>query len=119
VGFDQGGLLTDSVRKHPRSVLLLDEIEKEHPDIFSIRLQVMDYATLTDNNGKNADFRNVILIITSNAGTTELNRVVIGFGDRAKDTRSISRDAINRLFCAEFKNRLDASITFNSLTLKS
>ena len=116
VGFDQGGLLTDTVRKHPHSVLLLDEIEKAHPDIFSILLQVMDYATLTDNNGKKADFRNVILIMTSNAGTTEMNRGVIGFGDRAKDTRSKSRDAINRLFSAEFKNRLDAIITFNSLT---
>ena len=116
VGFDQGGLLTDAIRKHPHSVLLLDEIEKAHPDIFSILLQVMDYATLTDNNGKKADFRNVILIMTSNAGTTEMNRGVIGFGDRAKDTRSKGRDAINRLFSAEFKNRLDSIITFNSLT---
>jgi ATP-dependent Clp protease ATP-binding subunit ClpA len=116
VGFDQGGLLTDAIRKHPHSVLLLDEIEKAHPDIFSILLQVMDYATLTDNNGKKADFRNVILIMTSNAGTTEMNRGIIGFGDRAKDTHSKGRDAINRLFSAEFKNRLDAIITFNSLT---
>ena len=116
VGFDQGGLLTDAIRKHPHSVLLLDEIEKAHPDIFSILLQVMDYATLTDNNGKKADFRSVILIMTSNAGTTEMNRGVIGFGDRAKDTLSKGRDAVNRLFSAEFKNRLDAIITFNSLT---
>ncbi|MBI5739643.1 MAG: ATP-dependent Clp protease ATP-binding subunit ClpA [Nitrospirae bacterium] len=116
VGFDQGGLLTDAIRKHPHSVLLLDEIEKAHPDIFSILLQIMDYATLTDNNGKKADFRNVILIMTSNAGTTEMNRGVIGFGDRAKDTRSKGLDAINRLFSAEFRNRLDAIITFNSLT---
>ncbi|MBI5408692.1 MAG: ATP-dependent Clp protease ATP-binding subunit ClpA [Nitrospirae bacterium] len=116
VGFDQGGLLTDAIRKHPHSVLLLDEIEKAHPDIFSILLQVMDYATLTDNNGKKADFRNVILIMTSNAGTTEMSRGVIGFGDRAKDTRSKGKDAVNRLFSAEFKNRLDSIITFNSLT---
>jgi len=116
VGFDQGGLLTDAIRKHPHSVLLLDEIEKAHPDIFSILLQVMDYATLTDNNGKKADFRSVILIMTSNAGTTEMNRGVIGFGDRAKDTLSKGKDAVNRLFSAEFKNRLDAIITFNSLT---
>ena len=116
VGFDQGGLLTDTIRKHPHSVLLLDEIEKAHPDIFSILLQVMDYATLTDNNGKKADFRSVILIMTSNAGTTEMNRGVVGFGDRAKDTLSKGRDAINRLFSSEFKNRLDAIITFNSLT---
>ncbi|RJQ49855.1 MAG: ATP-dependent Clp protease ATP-binding subunit ClpA [Nitrospiraceae bacterium] len=116
VGFDQGGLLTDAVRKHPHSVLLLDEIEKAHPDIFSILLQVMDYATLTDNNGKKADFRNVILIMTSNAGTTDMSRGVIGFGNRVKDTQTKGRDAINRLFSTEFRNRLDAMITFNSLT---
>lgn len=116
VGFDQGGLLTDAIRKHPHSVLLLDEIEKAHPDIFSILLQIMDYATLTDNNGKKADFRNVILIMTSNAGTTDMSRGVIGFGDRAKDTRSKGMDAINRLFSTEFRNRLDSIITFNSLT---
>ncbi len=118
VGFDQGGLLTDAIRKHPYSVLLLDEIEKAHPDIFSILLQVMDYATLTDNNGKKADFRNVILIMTSNAGTGEMSRSVIGFGDRSKDKRSKGRDAINRLFSNEFRNRLDSIITFNSLTPK-
>ena len=116
VGFDQGGLLTDEIRKHPHSVLLLDEIEKAHPDIFNVLLQIMDYATLTDNNGKKADFRNVILIMTSNAGTTDMSRGVIGFGDRAKDTRSKGMDAINRLFSTEFRNRLDAIITFNSLT---
>ncbi len=116
VGFDQGGLLTDNIRKHPYSVLLMDEIEKAHPDIFSILLQVMDYATLTDNNGKKADFRNVILIMTSNAGTNEMSKSSIGFGDRSKDTRSKSTDAINRLFSAEFRNRLDSIITFNSLT---
>ena len=119
VGFDQGGLLTDAVRKHPYSVLLLDEIEKAHPDIFSILLQVMDYATLTDNNGKKADFRNVILIMTSNAGTNEMNKNTIGFGDRSGDTLSKGKDAVNKLFSAEFRNRLDSSMTFNSLTQKT
>jgi ATP-dependent Clp protease ATP-binding subunit ClpA len=116
VGFDQGGLLTDAVRRYPYSILLLDEIEKAHPDIFSILLQIMDYATLTDNNGKKADFRNVILIMTSNAGSAEMSRDVIGFGDRTKDTHSKAKDAINRLFNPEFRNRLDATIGFNSLT---
>jgi ATP-dependent Clp protease ATP-binding subunit ClpA len=115
VGFDQGGLLTDSIRKHPYSVLLLDEIEKAHPDIFSVLLQVMDYATLTDNTGKKADFRNVILIMTSNAGARDMDRNTIGFGDRSSDTRGKSRDAVNRLFSPEFRNRLDGIITFNSL----
>jgi ATP-dependent Clp protease ATP-binding subunit ClpA len=116
VGFDQGGLLTDAIRKFPYSVLLMDEIEKAHPDIFSILLQVMDYATLTDNNGKKADFRNVILIMTSNAGTSDMSKNVIGFGNRTKDTRSKGKDAIKKLFNPEFRNRLDATITFNSLT---
>jgi ATP-dependent Clp protease ATP-binding subunit ClpA len=116
VGFDQGGLLTEAVRKHPYSVLLMDEIEKAHPDIFSILLQVMDYATLTDNNGKKSDFRNVILIMTSNAGTNEMSKETIGFGDRRKDTKSKGKDAINKLFSAEFRNRLDSTITFNPLT---
>jgi len=115
VGFDQGGLLTDAIRKHPYSVLLLDEIEKAHPDIFNILLQVMDYATLTDNNGKKADFRNVILIMTSNAGAKEMDKNVIGFGDRANDTRSKGADAIKNLFSPEFRNRLDSIITFNPL----
>jgi ATP-dependent Clp protease ATP-binding subunit ClpA len=116
VGFDQGGQLTDSIRKFPYSVLLMDEIEKAHQDIFSILLQVMDYATLTDNNGKKADFRNVILIMTSNAGTSDMSKSVIGFGNRTKDTHSKGRDAVNRLFSPEFRNRLDGIITFNSLT---
>lgn len=116
VGFDQGGLLTDSIRKHPYSVLLLDEIEKAHPDIFSILLQVMDYATLTDNNGKKADFRNVIIIMTSNAGTSDMGKNTIGFGDRSRDTLSKSMDAVKKLFSAEFRNRLDSIITFNPLT---
>ena len=116
VGFDQGGLLTDAIRKHPYSVLLLDEIEKAHPDIFSLLLQVMDYATLTDNNGKKADFRNIILIMTSNAGTNEMSKITIGFGDKSGDTSSKGKDAVNRLFSAEFRNRLDSAMTFNSLT---
>jgi ATP-dependent Clp protease ATP-binding subunit ClpA len=116
VGFEQGGLLTDAVRKHPYSILLLDEIEKAHPDIFNILLQVMDYATLTDNNGKKADFRNVILIMTSNAGTNEMSKNTIGFGDKSGDILSKGKAAVNKLFSAEFRNRLDSSITFNSLT---
>jgi ATP-dependent Clp protease ATP-binding subunit ClpA len=116
VGFDQGGLLTDAIRKYPYSVLLMDEIEKAHPDIFSILLQVMDYATLTDNNGKKADFRNVILIMTSNAGSADMSKDVIGFGDRSKDTQSKGKDAIKKLFSPEFRNRLDATIHFNALT---
>ena len=115
VGFDQGGLLTDAIRKHPYSVLLLDEIEKAHPDIFSILLQVMDYATLTDNNGKKADFRNIILIMTSNAGAREMDQDVIGFGDRLEDARSKGGEAVNRLFSPEFRNRLDDIITFSPL----
>jgi len=115
VGFDQGGLLTDAVRKHPHSVLLLDEIEKAHPDIFSILLQVMDYATLTDNNGKKADFRNVILIMTSNAGAREMGRDVIGFGDRRAERQAKGREAVNRLFSPEFRNRLDDIINFSPL----
>ena len=116
VGFDQAGLLTDSIRKHPYSVLLLDEIEKAHTDIFSILLQVMDYATLTDNNGKKADFRNVILIMTSNAGAREMAKSVIGFGDSGKDVHSRGKEAIDRLFNPEFRNRLDAIVNFAPLT---
>ncbi|MEW6115950.1 MAG: ATP-dependent Clp protease ATP-binding subunit ClpA [Nitrospirota bacterium] len=116
VGFDQGGLLTDGIRKHPYCVLLLDEIEKAHPDLFSILLQVMDYATLTDNNGKKADFRNVILIMTSNAGAKDMTRSVVGFGDRSKDTQAKGTDAVNRLFSPEFRNRLDGIINFNPIT---
>jgi ATP-dependent Clp protease ATP-binding subunit ClpA len=116
VGFDQGGLLTEAIRKHPYSVLLLDEIEKAHPDIFSILLQVMDYATLTDNNGKKADFRNVVLIMTSNAGAKDMERPAVGFGDRSGETGRKGKDAIERLFNPEFRNRLDGIITFSSLT---
>jgi ATP-dependent Clp protease ATP-binding subunit ClpA len=112
VGFDQGGLLTDAIRKHPYSVLLLDEIEKAHPDIFSILLQVMDHSTLTDNAGRRADFRNVILIMTTNAGARELTERAIGFMADKKDG---GQKALHNLFSPEFRNRLDAVITFNTL----
>jgi len=112
VGFDQGGLLTDAIRKHPYSVLLLDEIEKAHPDIFSILLQVMDHSTLTDNAGRRADFRNVILIMTTNAGARELTERAIGFMADKKDG---GQKALHNLFAPEFRNRLDAVITFNPL----
>jgi ATP-dependent Clp protease ATP-binding subunit ClpA len=112
VGFDQGGLLTDAIRKHPYSVLLLDEIEKAHPDIFSILLQVMDHSTLTDNAGRKADFRNVILIMTTNAGARELSGQSIGFMTSRKGG---GQKAIKNLFSPEFRNRLDGIITFNAL----
>ncbi len=114
VGFDQGGLLTDAIRKHPYSVLLLDEIEKAHPDIFSILLQVMDHSTLTDNSGRKADFRNVIIIMTTNAGAREMSGQAMGFVSqkKGKDQR-----AIKDLFAPEFRNRLDAIISFNQLDL--
>lgn len=117
IGFEQGGLLTDGVRKHPYSVLLLDEIEKAHPDMFNILLQVMDHATLTDNNGKKADFRNVILIMTSNAGAREMSTQSIGFGERGGDAQSKGKKAIDQTFSPEFRNRLDAIISFNALSL--
>ena len=116
VGFDQAGLLTDGIRKHPHSVLLLDEIEKAHPDIFSILLQVMDYGTLTDNNGKKADFRNVIIVMTSNAGSREMAKSVVGFGDRSVDRSGKGQEAVNKLFSPEFRNRLDGIINFRPLT---
>jgi len=114
VGFDQGGLLTDAVDQHPHCVLLLDEIEKAHPDLFSILLQVMDHGKLTDHNGKSIDFRNVILIMTTNAGASDLAKEAIGFG---RDTRvGEDEEAIKRLFTPEFRNRLDATIAFAGLT---
>lgn len=116
IGFEQGGLLTDAIKKNPYSVLLLDEIEKAHPDIFNILLQVMDHATLTDNNGKKADFRNVLLIMTSNAGAMNMEKNVVGFGDRDKDLQTGGRDAIKKLFTPEFRNRLDAIISFDPLS---
>ena len=117
IGFDQGGLLTDGVRKHPYSVLLLDEIEKAHPDLFNILLQVMDHATLTDNNGRKADFRNVFVIMTSNAGSREMSTASIGFGDMNKDTESKGKKAVEKFFSPEFRNRLDAIISFQALDL--
>jgi len=114
VGFDQGGLLTDAVDQHPHSVLLLDEIEKAHPDLYNILLQVMDYGKLTDHNGKNVDFRNVILIMTTNAGASEMAKPAIGFG--AEQRTGDDEEAINRMFTPEFRNRLDAIISFASLT---
>jgi len=116
VGFDQGGLLTDAVRKHPYSVVVLDEIEKAHPDLFNILLQVMDHATLTDNNGRKADFRNVVLILTTNAGAREMSSKTIGFGggDQVLDT-SKAKEAIERTFTPEFRNRLDGWILFSGL----
>ena len=115
IGFDQGGLLTDGVRKNPHCVLLFDEIEKAHPDLFNILLQVLDYATLTDNNGKKADFRNAIIIMTSNAGAREMSAQTIGFGDSGKDMKDKSLKAIEIYFSPEFRNRLDGIITFNAL----
>jgi len=117
VGFEQGGLLVDAVRQHPYSVLLLDEIEKAHPDLFNILLQVMDHATLTDNTGRKADFRQVVLIMTSNAGSREMAGQSIGLvGDRARDTKSRGKQAIERLFSPEFRNRLDAIVGFGPLS---
>jgi len=113
VGFDQGGLLTEAISKHPYSVLLLDEIEKAHPDIFNILLQVMDHGALTDNNGRKADFRNVIIIMTTNAGAESLNKTQIGFTSPEKTGDELAD--IKRFFSPEFRNRLDASISFKSL----
>ncbi len=114
VGFEQGGLLVDAVRTHPYSVVLLDEIEKAHYDIYNILLQVMDHATLTDNTGRKADFRNVVLILTSNAGSREMSAASIGFADSG--TEGKAKAAIERIFSPEFRNRLDAIVTFRSLT---
>ncbi|KIL99693.1 ATP-dependent Clp protease ATP-binding subunit ClpA [Paramagnetospirillum magnetotacticum MS-1] len=114
VGFDQGGLLTDAIDQHPHSVLLLDEIEKAHPDLFNILLQVMDHGRLTDHNGKTVDFRNVILIMTTNAGAADLAKSAIGFGRESRE--GDDTDAINRMFSPEFRNRLDSTIAFASLT---
>jgi ATP-dependent Clp protease ATP-binding subunit ClpA len=126
VGFEQGGLLVDAIRQHPYAVLLLDEIEKAHPDIFNILLQVMDHATLTDNNGRKADFRQVVLIMTSNAGSRELSGSTIGFWESGEGTRAVdqrlksaqqrSKQAIEKVFSPEFRNRLDAIVSFRPLT---
>ncbi len=114
VGFDQGGMLTDAIRKTPHAVLLLDEIEKAHPNLFNILLQVMDHATLTDNNGRKADFRNVILIMTSNAGAQEMAATAVGFGGRTNADKGMK--ALERLFSPEFRNRLDAIMSFAALS---
>ena len=125
VGFEQGGLLVDAVRTHPYSVVLLDEIEKAHPDIFNILLQVMDHATLTDNNGRKADFRQVVLIMTSNAGSREMSAASIGFADvagsggldhRQRAAQARSKAAVEKLFSPEFRNRLDAIVNFQPLS---
>ncbi|KXV19217.1 Clp protease ClpA [Acetobacter malorum] len=114
VGFDQGGLLTDAIDQHPHAVLLLDEIEKAHPDLYNVLLQVMDHGRLTDHNGKTVDFRNVILIMTTNAGASDLSKEAIGFGRDAREGED--EEAIKRLFTPEFRNRLDAIIPFANLT---
>ncbi len=114
VGFDQGGLLTEAITRTPHAVLLLDEIEKAHPDLFNVLLQVMDHATLTDNNGRKADFRNVIMIMTTNAGAREMASRAIGFGGRSNAERG--NEAIEKTFTPEFRNRLDATIQFAPLS---
>jgi ATP-dependent Clp protease ATP-binding subunit ClpA len=113
VGFDQGGLLTEAITKHPHCVLLLDEIEKAHPDVFNLLLQVMDHGTLTDNNGRKADFRHVVIVMTTNAGAAEMSRASIGFV--SQDNASDGLEAIKRLFAPEFRNRLDAIVSFDPL----
>jgi len=113
VGFDQGGLLTEAISKKPHAVLLLDEIEKAHPDVFNVLLQVMDHGTLTDNNGRKADFRNVVLIMTTNAGAETMNKSVIGFTTKREQGDEMAD--LKRLFTPEFRNRLDATISFRSL----
>tara|TARA_B100000214_G_scaffold119049_1_gene84057 strand:- start:217 stop:951 length:735 start_codon:yes stop_codon:yes gene_type:complete len=113
VGYDQGGLLTESVNKHPHSVILLDEIEKAHPEVFNILLQVMDHGTLTDNNGRKADFRNTIVIMTTNTGAQDMSRASMGF--QTQDHTSDATEMIKKTFSPEFRNRLDGIIQFNPL----
>ena len=114
VGFDQGGLLTEEVTKHPYSVVLFDEIEKAHPDVFNLLLQIMDHGTLTDNNGRKADFRNVIIVMTTNAGAEMMSRASIGFTQQ--DHATDGMEAIKRTFTPEFRNRLDAVVQFEPLS---
>ncbi len=116
VGFDQGGLLTEEINKHPHSVLLLDEVEKAHPDVFNLLLQVMDNGSLTDNNGRKADFRNVVVVMTTNAGAADMSRTSIGF--TKQDHSSDGMEAIKKIFSPEFRNRLDATIQFKPLSPK-
>jgi ATP-dependent Clp protease ATP-binding subunit ClpA len=113
VGFDQGGLLTEAIIRNPHAVLLLDEIEKAHPDLFNVLLQIMDHAALTDNNGRKADFRHVALIMTTNAGAREMAARAIGFGGRTNAERG--QEALDKLFSPEFRNRLDAVVQFAAL----
>jgi ATP-dependent Clp protease ATP-binding subunit ClpA len=113
VGFDQGGLLTEAVTKHPHSVVLLDEVEKAHPEVFNLLLQVMDHGTLTDNNGRKADFRNVVLVMTTNAGAQEASRASVGFTHQ--NHASDAMEVIRRMFTPEFRNRLDAIVQFKPL----
>ena len=115
VGYDQGGLLTEAVNKQPHSVILLDEVEKAHPDVFNLLLQVMDHGTLTDNNGRKADFRNVILIMTTNAGAELMSRASMGFADQNHQTDGM--EAIKKMFTPEFRNRLDSIVQFGELTI--
>jgi ATP-dependent Clp protease ATP-binding subunit ClpA len=115
VGYDQGGLLTEAVTKQPHSVILLDEVEKAHPDVFNLLLQVMDHGTLTDNNGRKADFRNVILIMTTNAGAELMSRASIGFSHQDHTTDGM--EAIKKMFTPEFRNRLDNIVQFGELTV--
>ena len=115
VGFDQGGLLTEAVTKHPHSVVLLDEIEKAHPEVFNLLLQIMDHGTLTDNNGRKADFRNVVIIMTTNAGAQEMDRTSIGFTEQDNSTDGM--EVLKRMFTPEFRNRLDAIVQFGSLPI--
>ncbi len=117
VGYDQGGLLTEAVNKQPHAVLLLDEVEKAHPDVFNLLLQVMDHGTLTDNNGRKADFRNVIIVMTTNAGAEQMSRASIGFAQQ--DHSADSGEAIKRLFTPEFRNRLDSVVSFAPLDKKT
>jgi ATP-dependent Clp protease ATP-binding subunit ClpA len=121
VGFEQGGLLVDAVRANPYAVVLMDEIEKAHQDVYNILLQVMDHATLTDNTGRKADFRQAIVILTSNAGSREMNAAAIGFGStegssRSKAANQKAKSAIERVFSPEFRNRLDAIVAFKALS---
>lgn len=113
VGFDQGGLLTDSIHKNPHCVLLLDEIEKAHPDVYNLLLQIMDHGSLTDNNGRKSDFRNVILVLTTNIGAESISRTSIGFTEQ--DNSNDNQDAMKRAFSPEFRNRLDSVIQFKAL----
>ena len=114
VGYEEGGLLTDAARRHPHGILLLDEIEKAHHDIYNVLLQIMDYATLTDNQGRKADFRNMILIMTSNAGARDLGKDLIGFGSRIVSLEAVEK-AVESTFAPEFRNRLDGVVPFHKL----